>query len=189
MSNETENDSWGDDYKSSEASEIQLPLEEDGFYAGIIKYIKREGKPHSLFALKVVDDPRNDGRSTVKNLNNPTVLKNQGKEAGAGMAMREWKGAFLSAQVKDAEVLKTKNHDDRIALLDGKKVYFLFEPAVLLKDTEYGKVTFVTKEKYDASKGDNGKRMKAYLAAGGAAAALAPRGPKTDKKSDLTDLD
>ncbi len=187
---EVENDSWGQEYKDAEASALQLPIDEDGYFAVLCKhFVKTDStSPHALYALTVVDDTKNDGKSTVKNMNNPKVLSDAGKSAGAAMAIREWKGAFTSAKVKDSDVIKCKNHDERVKLLDGKKAYIYYEPKELLNHPQYGKATFVTEDKYLAAKAENGKRMAEYRATAGAAKPVGSGSAAKKVDSNLDDL-
>ena len=184
----TETDIWKDDYATTEASVIQTPPEDDGYYKVRLKLLpKNEEKSGRLYSVIFLAPEAGAGHSGIRNFNDPQDLANRGKLQGAQLTLADWKAAFKSAEVKDADVIKAGSFEARAKLLDGKEAYVYFEPAILVDKSDYARYTFVPKASYDANVSKNGSRMAALKASGGDTTSATAKTTKvTDEK--LKDL-
>jgi hypothetical protein len=172
------------------ATPLDVPPQTDGYFQVKVNLIPlNEAKPDLIMLGLTVETGKEAGARTVKTLNNPQALKEQGKDRGAEMSLAEWKGACVSTGVPTKAIASAQSLRDAATEFDGKTAYIYFEPAVLVKNSNgYSKVTFVTKEKYESSKDTNGVRMEAYIKSGGRPAGAATSSARTSTAA-LSDLD
>lgn len=153
------NDAW-DSYDSTPPAAIDSEPSEDGYYKVSVQYVPRDDKPaNALLKLVVLEPAASAGYTIITNLNDPSAYPNS-----VQLQLSKWKALALSCtNRKAADFAKCKTFADRAAFYNGATAHVFFRPAVLVKNSTYPGVDFITEEKYKASVGNNGKLMRAHV--------------------------